>query len=100
MKNFANKVAVVTGAASGIGRALALRFAREGMKVVLADIERKALDEATAEIAAAGPGAIGVVTDVSKGAEVEALAKKAIDAFGKVHILCNNAGVAAPGLTW
>ena len=100
MKNFADKVAVVTGAASGIGRALALRFAREGMRVVLADVERQALDEATAEVAKIAPAAIGAVTDVSKGADVEALAKKAVDAFGKVHVVCNNAGVAIPGLTW
>ena len=100
MKDFANKVAVVTGAASGIGRALALRFANAGMRVVLADVDTGALDEAVREVGAAGTEAIGVRTDVSKGPEVEALAKATLDRFGAVHVLCNNAGVAVSGLCW
>ena len=100
MKDFQHKVAVVTGAASGIGRALARRFAGEGMQVVLADIERGALEEAAHEIAGIGTGAIAVPTDVSQGAQVEALARRAVDAFGAVHVVCNNAGVALMGQTW
>jgi len=95
MKNFNGKVAVVTGGASGIGRALAQRFAREGMKLVVADVEKGALDEAVGELKAGGANAIGVVTDVSKYESVQALAARATDAFGKVHVLCNNAGVGA-----
>src|SRR3990172_8826356 len=93
MKEFRGKVAVVTGAASGIGRAMAERLAAEGMKVVLADIEKAALGGAEAEMKAGGATVIAVPTDVSKADEVEALAGKTIDAFGAVHVLCNNAGV-------
>jgi len=97
MKEFKDKVAVVTGAASGIGRAMAKRFAAEGMKVVLADIEEKALAEAEGVLKAKGATALAVPTDVSQPADVEALAKKTVDAFGAVHVLCNNAGVGPPG---
>lgn len=100
MKELKGKVAVVTGAASGIGRAMAQRFAREGMSVVLADVEEKALAEATDAIAKSGARAIGVRADVSKAAEVDALAAEAIRAFGAVHVLCNNAGVAVGALMW
>lgn len=93
MKHFAGKVAVVTGAASGIGRALAERFAREGMSVVLADVEAPALDQAVRDVRAAGGEATGVVTDVSRWESVRALADRAFGAYGKVHVLCNNAGV-------
>jgi NAD(P)-dependent dehydrogenase (short-subunit alcohol dehydrogenase family) len=98
MKDFAGKTAVVTGAASGIGRGLAEAFAAEGMNVVLADVEQPALDEVAAELSAAGHSVIAVKTDVSKPDEVEALAQKAVERFGKVHILCNNAGIG--GATW
>ena len=97
MKNFAGRVAVVTGAASGIGRAMADRFAREGMRIVLADIEQSALDQAQSEMRAAGSDVVGVRTDVSDSAQVKALADRAIEAFGAVHIICNNAGVASLG---
>ncbi len=100
MKEFRDRVAVVTGAASGIGRGLAERFAAEGMKVVLADIETGALAETEAAMKAAGATVLAVETDVSKARDVEALAQKTIDAFGAVHVICNNAGVAAPGLSW
>ena len=93
MKEFSGKVAVVTGAASGIGRAMAERFAAEGMKVVLADVEKGALAQAEAEMKAGGATALAVPTDVSRAAGVEALARKTIEAFGAVHVLCNNAGV-------
>lgn len=100
MKEFKGKVAVVTGAASGIGRAMAERFAAEGMTVVLADIEQGPLAETEAELKAKGAAVLAVPTDVSKAGDVEALAKKTVDAFGAVHVLCNNAGVAVDGLSW
>lgn len=94
MKTFRDKVAVVTGAASGIGQALAERSAREGMKVVLADIEEKVLDETAKSMKAGGATVLPVVTDVSKAANVEGLAEKTLSQFGAVHLVCNNAGVA------
>jgi NAD(P)-dependent dehydrogenase (short-subunit alcohol dehydrogenase family) len=100
MKELTDRVAVVTGAASGIGRGLAERFAAEGMKVVLADIETGALAETKTDLEAKGATVLAVETDVSKAGDVEALAKKTIDAFGAVHVVCNNAGVAVGGLSW
>jgi len=100
MKEFKDRVAVVTGGASGLGKAMAQRFAGAGMKIVLADVQADALQKTQAEFEQAGHAAIAVQTDVSKGAEVEALADKAYRAFGAVHILCNNAGVAPGGAIW
>ncbi len=101
MKEFGGKVAVVTGAASGIGRAMAERFAAEGMKVVLADVEEGALARAEAELKAGGATVLAIPTDVSRAGDVEALARRTIDAFGAVHILCNNAGVSpVMGASW
>jgi len=101
MKEFRDRVAVVTGAASGIGRALAERFAAEGMKVVLADVEEDALRLAEAEMREKGVDVLGVRTDVSKSEDLEKLAQQTLDAFGGVHIVCNNAGVAgAWGQAW
>jgi len=100
MKDFKGKVAVITGGASGLGRAMAERFAREGMSIVLADVEPNALAKAEAEMKAAGAKVIGVRTDVSKAADVEVLAQKALAAFGGVHVLANNAGVAEGGNVW
>lgn len=88
------KTAVITGAGSGMGRAFAERFARAGMKVVLADVELPKLDEAVAAITSTGAEAIGVQTDVTDGAAVDRLRDAAIEAFGRVHVVCNNAGVA------
>jgi len=100
MKEFQGKVAVITGGASGLGRAMAERFARAGMRIVLADVEPKALAQAEAEMKAAGARVIGVRTDVSKAAEVEALAQQTLAAFGGVHLVANNAGVAEGGNVW
>ena len=100
MKDLAGKVAVITGGASGIGRAVAGRCATAGMKVVLADIEQDALDVAEKELREDGAEVLGVVTDVSKPESVEGLAQRAVDAFGTVHLLHNNAGVATGGLIW
>lgn len=100
MKEFQGRVAVITGGASGLGRAMAERFAKEGMRIVLADVEPDALARAEAEMKSAGAKVIGVRTDVSKAAEVEALAQKALAAFGGVHLVANNAGVAPLGNAW
>jgi len=94
----AGKVAVVTGAASGIGRAMAERFCSEGMRVVLADIERPVLEQTTGDLAAAGFDVLAVPTDVSLEADVAALAAATLDHYGDVHLLCNNAGVGSRGL--
>jgi NAD(P)-dependent dehydrogenase (short-subunit alcohol dehydrogenase family) len=93
-------VAVVTGAASGIGKAVATRAAAEGMKVVLADIEENALKEATDELAAAGADVIAAVTDVSDVASVRELRDRALREFGAVHLVHNNAGVGTGGPIW
>ena len=87
------KTAVVTGGASGIGRGMARSFAAAGMNLVLADIEQGPLDEVVAELTKAGTEAIGITADVSQLDQVEALAEAAVDRFGAVHVLCNNAGV-------
>ena len=100
MKEFKDKVAVITGAASGIGRAIAKRCAQEGMKVVLADVEEKALIQTEKEMKAAGATVLSVLTDVSKLSDVEALAQKTLDAFDTVHLLCNNAGVSGGTSIW
>ena len=100
MKEFQGKVAVITGGASGLGRAMAERFAREGMKIVLADVDPAALAKTEAEMKAGGAAVVSARTDVSKGEDVELLARKAIDAFGAVHVVVNNAGVSPLGAVW
>lgn len=93
MKEFKNKVAVVTGAASGIGRAIAERLATEEMKVVLADVEENALFSTEKELLERGAKVKGIRTDVTDQKDVQLLAQKTLEEFGAVHILCNNAGV-------
>jgi NAD(P)-dependent dehydrogenase (short-subunit alcohol dehydrogenase family) len=100
MKEFKNKVAVVTGAASGIGLGLAERCVKEGMKVVLADVEEPALAQAEKELRALGGTVLSVRTDVSKAKDMEALAKKTLNEFGAVHLLFNNAGLEVRGTVW
>lgn len=95
MEDFGGRVAVVTGGAGGIGRALGERFAQEGMKVVLADLFPEPLDEAVAELRDAGHDVTGVVTDVTDFASVTRLRDQVHDTYGTVHVLCNNAGVGA-----
>ena len=95
MKDFRGRVAVVTGGASGIGKALVKAFLGEGMKVVIADVEAPALKTAAEEL---GGDVMCVVTDVSDASSVQALADRVFDAHGACHLLCNNAGVAAPNL--
>ena len=93
MKEFKGKTAVVTGAASGIGRALAARCVREGMKVVLADVEEGALLQTEKEMKDTGAVVLAVRTDVSKAEDVEKLAQKTLETFQEIHLLFNNAGV-------
>jgi len=100
VQQLTGKVAVVTGAASGMGLAMAERFAQAGMKVVLADIEAGPLAEAVAKLRAAGHDATGVPTDVADAAAVQRLAQTAFGTYGAVHVLCNNAGVVKRARTW
>jgi NAD(P)-dependent dehydrogenase (short-subunit alcohol dehydrogenase family) len=97
MKEFQDRVAVVTGAGSGIGRALAEKFAAEGMKVVLADIQEDALAAVEGELRGRDARVLAVRTDVASGDEVAALARQALEAFGAIHVVCNNAGVSGGG---
>jgi NAD(P)-dependent dehydrogenase (short-subunit alcohol dehydrogenase family) len=100
MELTSGKTAVVTGAASGIGFALAERFARAGLSIVLADVEQEALVAAEQQIAAVGVQTLAVRTDVSDEAAVQALAAAAVERFGAVHLVCNNAGVESNADAW
>jgi NAD(P)-dependent dehydrogenase (short-subunit alcohol dehydrogenase family) len=97
MQNLSGRVAVVTGAASGIGRGLAQRFAEEGMRVVLSDVEAGPLADVAKELAARGAEVLTQVADVSRAESVQALADAALARFGAVHVVCNNAGVVTAG---
>ncbi|MHB8267029.1 SDR family NAD(P)-dependent oxidoreductase [Bradyrhizobium sp.] len=97
MRELAGKTAFVTGGAGGIGLALGRAFAEAGMQVMLADIERDALAGAVTSLHNIGPQVRGVVCDVADPGSVDAAARETIEAFGKVHVVCNNAGVAAAG---
>jgi NAD(P)-dependent dehydrogenase (short-subunit alcohol dehydrogenase family) len=98
VKVLSDRVAVVTGAASGIGFALANAFAAEGMKVVLADVEKPMLEQAQQTFASSGAEVLAVPTDVSVQSDVEHLANEALQAFGAIHVVCNNAGVSLASL--
>ena len=97
MKELNGKVAVVTGAASGIGLAMSEQFASEGMKVVMADVEEEALAASASRLQSAGADVLGVLCDVSDAASVQDLASQALSAYGGVQVVCNNAGVAPAG---
>lgn len=100
MRDLAGRVAVVTGGAGGIGQAMARRWLAAGMRVVIADVAPDRLEEARRELEPHGD-VVAVPTDVSRGEDVEALAARALDAFGGVHLVCNNAGVGGEhGATW
>jgi short-subunit dehydrogenase len=100
MKEFKDKIAVITGAASGIGFGIAKRCAQEGMKTVLADINQEDLARAEKALSSTGAEILSVHTDVSKIENIEALAKMTLDTFGAVHLLFNNAGVGVHGVLW
>lgn len=100
LEAFEGRVAVVTGAASGIGKALSERFAAEGMKLVMADVEVDALRAAAEQIESSGAEVLSVRTDVSQADELSRLAEATLERFGAVHVVCNNAGVFAGGMTW
>lgn len=100
MRDLAGRVAVITGATGGLGKALARCFVNAKMKLVLADLDADALALAVSQLESAGAAAIGVRTDVRKAADVEALAARTLEAFGAVHLVCNNAGVAPVGAAW
>ncbi|MCX6541058.1 MAG: SDR family NAD(P)-dependent oxidoreductase [Actinomycetota bacterium] len=95
MRTLEGRVAVVTGGAGGLGRAMGERFAGAGMKVVLADVQAEPLARTVAECRDAGMDIIGVPTDVTNYASVEALRDATLSAFGAVHVVCNNAGIGA-----
>jgi len=100
MRKFVNKVAVITGAASGIGRGFAEKAVQEGMFVVLADIEKKALEQTVADLRSRKGDVFAVQTDVSKESDIKKLARKTIEKYGAVHLLFNNAGVEVRGNVW
>jgi NAD(P)-dependent dehydrogenase (short-subunit alcohol dehydrogenase family) len=97
MNSFTDRVAVVTGAARGIGRAMSKCFLEAGMKVALADIDAERLEDSLNSFENFGPNVLGVHTDVSQADQVERLARKTLETFGAVHVLCNNAGVGYGG---
>jgi NAD(P)-dependent dehydrogenase (short-subunit alcohol dehydrogenase family) len=100
MENLRGKVAVITGAASGIGRAMADRFAAAGMRVVLADVDELKLRSTEAEMRENGADVLPVMADVSLGESMDELARRTLETYGAAHVLCNNAGVAGVGDQW
>ena len=100
MQELAGKVAVITGGASGIGFGMAERFAAEGMRLVLADIEEDVLATAAERLRAGGAETLAVPTDVGDAGSMDALAERTLDHFGAVHVVCNNAGVGGRGRMW
>ena len=100
MKSFKGRTAVITGAASGFGLEASRIAAREGMNVVMADVQQDALNRASAEIEGLGAKVLPFRLDVSKAAEVEAMAAATVQRFGVPHFVFNNAGVGAGGLIW
>lgn len=100
MKEFKNKVAVITGAASGIGQGLAERCAKEGMKVVISDVDERRLKRLERKLNREGTQTLSIIADVSKPDDINMLANKTLETFGEVNLLFNNAGVAVPNLTW
>ena len=96
-RRFENKVAIVTGAAQGMGKQAAADLAAEGAKVVITDIERQALDATVAEIRMAGGECLGIVNDISSRTEVDLLVRRAVETYGTIDILINNAGLLLPG---
>jgi NAD(P)-dependent dehydrogenase (short-subunit alcohol dehydrogenase family) len=100
MKRFDGRIAVITGGASGLGRALGERFGAAGVRLVLADVDEPLLAETAETLRARGISLATRRTDVSRGDEVEGLARFALETFGAVHIVCNNAGVAPLGVAW
>jgi NAD(P)-dependent dehydrogenase (short-subunit alcohol dehydrogenase family) len=100
MDSLESKVAVITGAASGIGLGMARAFGHEGMRVVLSDVSEEHLNNAVTELQSDGIECFGQITDVRSAVAVDALAQAAVDAYGQVHVLCNNAGVGVFGPQW
>jgi NAD(P)-dependent dehydrogenase (short-subunit alcohol dehydrogenase family) len=100
MDTLESKVAVVTGAASGIGLGMARAFGHEGMRVVLSDVSDEGLSKAVTDLQSEGIECIGQIADVRSLEAVEALARAAVDSYGQVHVVCNNAGVGVFGRQW
>ena len=100
MTQLNGKVAAVTGAASGLGRAMALAFAGEGMHVALADVDEKGLSVTHDAIASHKVKTFSMRVDVSKAAEVDAFAARTVSELNAIHVVCNNAGVALSGAVW
>lgn len=100
LNELGGKVAAVTGAASGLGRAMALAFAAEGMHLALADVDEAGLEETRAQLDHPAVKSISMRVDVSKAPDVEAFAQRCVEQLGAVHLVCNNAGVALSGAVW